>query len=37
MIEAYLLNKNVKNDIAYLANTYDYDINFYDKDFAFGN
>ena len=34
MIEAYLLNKNVKNDIAYLANTYDYDINFYDKIFG---
>ena len=34
MIEAYLLNKNVKNDIAYLANTYDYDINFYDKVFG---
>jgi len=34
MVEAYLLNKNVKNDIAYLANTYDYDINFYDKVFG---
>lgn len=34
MIEAYLLNKNVKNDISYLANTYDYDINFYDKVFG---
>ncbi len=34
MIEAYLLNKNVKNDIAYLSNTYDYDINFYDKIFG---
>ena len=34
MVEAYLLNKNVKNDISYLANTYDYDINFYDKVFG---
>ena len=34
MIEAYLLNKNVKNDIAYLSNTYDYVINFYDKIFG---
>ena len=34
MIEAYLLNKNVKNDIAYLANTYDFNINFYDKVFG---
>ena len=34
MIEGYLLNKNIKNDIAYLANQYDYDINFYDKQFG---
>ena len=27
-------NKVFKNDIAYLANTYDYDINFYDKVFG---
>ena len=34
MIEAYLLNKNIKNDIAYLANQYNYDIMFYDKEFG---
>ena len=34
MIEAYLLNKNIKNDISYLANQYDYDIMFYDKEFG---
>lgn len=34
MLEAYLLNKNVKNDIAYLANQYDYNIMFYDKEFG---
>ena len=34
MIEAYLLNKNIKNDIAYLANSDDYDITFYDKEFG---
>ena len=34
MIEGYLLNKNVKNDISYLANQYDYDIMFYDKEFG---
>lgn len=34
MIEAYLLNKNVKNDISYLANSYDYNIMFYDKEFG---
>ena len=34
MIEAYLLNKNIKNDISYLANQYDYDIPFYDKEFG---
>ncbi len=27
----YLLNKNIKTDIAYLANSYQYDIKFYDK------
>ena len=31
MLIAYLLNKNVKTDIAVLANTIGYDINFYDK------
>lgn len=34
MIEAYLLNKNIKNDISYLANQYNYDIPFYDKEFG---
>ncbi len=34
MIEAYLLNKNIKNDISYLANQYSYDIPFYDKEFG---
>ena len=34
MIEAYLLNKNIKNDISYLANQYDYNIPFYDKEFG---
>ena len=34
MIEGYLLNKNIKNDIAYLANQYGYDIPFYDKEFG---
>ena len=34
MIEGYLLNKNIKNDISYLANQYDYDIMFYDKEFG---
>ncbi len=34
MIEGYLLNKNIKNDIAYLANQYGYDITFYDKEFG---
>lgn len=34
MIEAYLLNKNVKNDVSYLANSYDYNIMFYDKEFG---
>ena len=32
MIEGYLLNKNIKNDISYLANQYEYDIMFYDKE-----
>ena len=31
MLIAYLLNKNIKNDIASLANTYLYGIRFYDK------
>lgn len=31
MLISYLLNKNIKNDIAYLANNYGYDIKFYDK------
>ena len=34
MIEGYLLNKNIRNDIGYLANQYDYDIMFYDKEFG---
>ena len=34
MIEGYLLNKNIKNDISYLANQDDYDITFYDKEFG---
>ena len=34
MIEAYLLNKNIKNDIAYLSNSMDYNIMFYDKEFG---
>ncbi len=34
MIEGYLLNKNIKNDIAYLSNQYNYDIPFYDKEFG---
>ncbi len=34
MIEGYLLNKNIKNDIAYFANQYGYDITFYDKEFG---
>ena len=34
MIEAYLLNKNIKNDISYLANQNNYDIPFYDKEFG---
>lgn len=34
MIAGYLLNKNVKNDPAYLANTYGYDIPFYDAFFG---
>ena len=31
MLISYLLNKNIKNDIAVIANTYSYDIRFYDK------
>ena len=31
MLMSYLLNKNIKNDIAHLANTYNYDIEFYEK------
>ena len=34
MIEGYLLNKNIKNDISYLANQDGYDIVFYDKEFG---
>lgn len=34
MLEAYLLNKNVKSDISYLANQYNYEIMFYDKEFG---
>lgn len=34
MIEGYLLGYNVKNDISYLANQYDADIPFYDKEFG---
>ena len=34
MIETYLLNKNIKNDISYLANQYHCDIPFYDKEFG---
>ena len=34
MIEGYLLNKNIKNDISYLANSDGYDILFYDKEFG---
>ena len=34
MIEAYLLNKNVKNDIAILANNYGYEIINYEKIFG---
>ena len=31
MLISYLLNKHIKTDIAYLANSYNYDITFYDK------
>ena len=31
MLASYLLNKNVKTDIAVIANTYSYNIRFYDK------
>jgi len=31
MLICYLLNKNIRNDIAYIANCYQYDIKFYDK------
>ena len=31
MLISYLLNKNIKTDIAYLSNSYNYEINFYDK------
>lgn len=34
MIEGYLLNKNIKNDISYLANGDGYEIMFYDKEFG---
>ena len=34
MIQGYLLNKNIKNDIAYIANQYDYNIPFYEKEFG---
>ena len=34
MIEGYLLNKNIRNDISYLANQDGYDIDFYDKEFG---
>ena len=34
MIEGYLLGYNVKNDISYLANQYDFSIPFYDKEFG---
>ena len=34
MIEGYLLNKNIKNDISYIANADGYDIEFYDKEFG---
>ena len=30
MLICYLLNKNIRNDIAYIANCYQYDIKFYD-------
>ena len=31
MLISYLLNKNIKTDVAYLANSYQYEIKFYDK------
>ena len=31
MIAGYLLNYNIKDDISYLANTYHYDINFFES------
>ena len=31
MIAAYLLDYNIKDDVAYLANSMDYDISFYEK------
>ncbi len=31
MLISYLLNKNIKTDVAVLANTYDYQVRFYDK------
>ena len=31
MLICYLLNKNIKTDIAYLANSYQYEIKFYEK------
>ena len=31
MLISYLLNKNIKTDIAYLANSYNFNIKFYDK------
>ena len=34
MIQAYLLNKNIKNDVSYLANQYGYNLMFYDKEFG---
>ena len=34
MIEGYLLNKNIKNDVSYLANQYGIEIPFYDKEFG---
>ena len=34
MVAAYILNQNIKDDIAYLMNNNDYNIDFYEKEFG---
>lgn len=34
MVAAYILNQNIKDDISYLMNNHDYNIDFYEKEFG---